>query len=74
MNKIAGDFVTFMDDVRVVGFSLENCWQCGRRLSSQIQRWGIQEAARKHKPPSLNTNSWVETIIKTEGVVDKTIS
>ena len=30
--------------------------------------------ARKRKLPSLNADSWAGTIIKTEGVVEKTIS
>ena len=54
--KIAGAFVLFVDDMRVTGFTQENCWQCGRRLSSVLQMLGIQEAARKRKPPSLDAD------------------
>ena len=53
VNKIAGDYVVFFDDIRVLGLSVKNCWQCGRKLSSNIQFLGIQDAARKKKPPSL---------------------
>jgi len=74
VKKIAGDFVIFVDDMRVTGHSMENCWQCGRRLSSYIQRLGIQEAARKRKPPSLNADAWAGSVVKTENLVEKTIT
>ena len=50
---MSGDFVSFIDDFRITGYSVENCWQCGRRLGSRLQSLGIQEAARERKPPSL---------------------
>ena len=53
VNKIAGDYVVFFDDIRVLGLSVKNCWQCGRKLSSNIQFLGIQDATRKKRSPSL---------------------
>ena len=47
VNRIAADFITFVDDLRVTGYSTENCWQSGRRVSSTLQHMGIQEAGRK---------------------------
>ena len=60
--------------MRVAGFSLENCWQCGRRLASVLQRLGIQEAARKRKPPSLDADAWAGSVAKTDACVEKTIT
>ena len=74
LNRIAGDFVVFVDDMRVCGSSVENCWQCGRRLSSVLQSLGIQEAARKRKPPSLDAEAWAGSVVKTEDCVEKTIT
>ena len=51
--QIAGDYVSFVDDFRVTGFSVENCWNCARRLASRSQHLGMQEAARKRSAPTL---------------------
>ena len=62
--RIARDFITFVDDVRVTGFSIENCWQCGRRLASVLQHLGIQDASRKRKPPSLTPGAWAGCVAR----------
>ena len=28
VGAIAGDFISFVDDYRITGFSVENCWLC----------------------------------------------
>ena len=66
--------VSFVYDFRVTGFSVENCWQCGRRLSSVIQHQGIQEASQKRSSPSLNADAWAGCVVKTEGSTVKTIT
>ena len=66
--------VSFMDDIRVMGHSIKNCWQCSRRLASIIQYLGNQDAARKRTPPSLNAGAWAGCVAKTEGSVTKTIT
>ena len=75
VGKIAGDCVTFVDDIRVTGYSVENCWQCGRRLSSVLQMLGIQDAARKRRPPSLEPGPWAGTIARSNSsTVFKTVT
>ena len=74
MNRIAGDFVVFVDDTRVTGFYLENCWQCVRRLSSNIQYSEMQEVARNCVPPSLDADNWAGCVIKTNACVKITIT
>ena len=74
VKKIAGDCVTFVDDMRVTGFSIENCWQCGRQSSAAMQHLGMQEAARKRKPPSLDADAWAGCVAKTDNCVDKTVA
>ena len=73
-NNLAGDVISFVDDFRITGYSVENCWQCGRRLASVLQSLGIQEAARKRSSPTLNADAWAGCVSKTEGVVTKTIT
>lgn len=51
-NGMAGDVVTFVDDVRMIGSSRERCRYVHRQFSSQMQYLGIQDAPRKLRPPS----------------------
>jgi hypothetical protein len=55
---IAGDVVTFVDDLRASGHSVENSWQVSRQLGSQLQYLGIQDAPRKRRPPSQTPGAW----------------
>jgi uncharacterized protein with von Willebrand factor type A (vWA) domain len=45
--SIAGDVVTFADDLRASGRSVENSWQVSRQLCARMQYLGIQDAPRK---------------------------
>jgi hypothetical protein len=74
-SAIAGDVVTFMDDLRTLGFSVENAWQVGRRIMSRYQYLGIQDAARKRRPPSSTPGSWAGTVHRaSEDNVTKTVT
>ena len=66
VNKMAGDYVTFLDEIIVLEFSFERCWQCGRELSSNIQFLGVYDAVRKKKPPSLKRGAWSGHIARLE--------
>ena len=72
--NLAGDVISFVDDFRITGFSVENFWQCGRRLSSALQYLVIQEEAWKRTSPALNKGAWAGCIANTEGGVTKTIT
>ena len=68
---VAGDVVTFVDDVRVTGYSKSNCWDVYRQLASRVQYLGMQNAPRKFRPPSqTNAGAWTGTIfrIKTDHI------
>jgi hypothetical protein len=41
--SISGDVVTFVDDLRGSGHSLENSWQVSRQLSARMQYLGIND-------------------------------
>jgi len=71
---ISEDVVSFVDDFRIVGYLVENCWQCGRRIASRLQHRDVQDAARKRKPPSLTPGAWAGTVAHTNETVTKTVT
>ena len=58
VERIAGDVLTYVDDVRASGYSMENAWQVSRQMGSRLQFLGIQDAARKRRPPSQHPGAW----------------
>ena len=62
---LAGDVVTFVDDVRVTGFSKENCWAVYHQFASRVQYLGMQNAPRKFRAPSqVDAGAWTGTIFR----------
>lgn len=65
---IAGDVITFVDYVRVTGFSKENFRSVHHQFASRIQYLGMQDAPRKFRPPSQSqAGAWTGTIFKITG-------
>ena len=57
--------MTFIDDVRITGFSKENCHAVRRQFGSRIQYLGMQDAPRKFRPPAQkNAGAWTGTVFK----------
>jgi hypothetical protein len=75
-NCIAGDVITFVDDVRVTASSKEGCWSVYHQFASRIQFLGMQNAPRKFRPPSQSqAGAWTGTIFRIDsGSVAKTVS
>ena len=48
-NRIAGELLAYIDDLRALGFSLEHAWLIARWIASKLQYLGIQDAARKRR-------------------------
>ena len=65
--KIAGDILAFVDDLRASGATLEEAWQVARQVASRLQYLGIQDAPRKRRPSSLTPGAWAGAILATEG-------
>jgi hypothetical protein len=75
VERIAGDIVGFVDDLRLSGFSIENAWAVARFILSRLQYLGIQDAARKRRPPSQTPGAWAGAIFKiTPERISKSIS
>ena len=76
LDNIAGDVITFVDDVRMTGSSKENCHDVHRQFSSRMQWLGMQDAPRKFRPPSkMKAGAWTGTIFKVgDEVISKSVS
>ena len=74
--RVAGDVVTFVDDVRITGSSREHCHDVHRQFTSRMQYLGIQDAPRKFRPPSQDqAGAWTGTIFKiTKKLITKSVS
>lgn len=75
MDRLAGDVITFADDLRGSGATAEHAWSVGMQVAKRLQYLGIQNAARKLRPPTLEPGAWAGAIFRiyvTE--ITKTIS
>ncbi len=63
VGRIAGDVITYVDNLWASGYSLENSWQVSRQIASRFQYLGIQDAARKRRPPSQRPGAWAGALI-----------
>eukprot|EP00980_Cylindrotheca_fusiformis_P014518 scaffold3893_cov74-Cylindrotheca_fusiformis.AAC.1 len=62
--SIAGSIVTFVDDGRGSGSSVEHAWQLLHRAATRFQHLGIQVASRKTRPPApgVTPGAWAGMI------------
>jgi hypothetical protein len=63
--KIAGDMVAFVDDLRASGRTLEEAWSIARQVGARLQYLGIQDAPRKRRPPSQLPGAWAGSVFDT---------
>ena len=45
--RIAGDLLAYVNNLRTLGFSLEHAWLIARRGCAYLQYLGVQDTARK---------------------------
>ena len=70
--RIAGDLIAYVDDLRAIGFSMEEAWKIARRVCSYIQYLGIQDAARKRR---LDEGPWAGGVYGTKNeTISKTVT
>lgn len=60
---VANDLFIYVDDLRTVGASEEECYQASRRTGSKLNWLGLQDAARKRRPPSQTPGAWAGSIV-----------
>lgn len=72
---IAGDLVIFVDDVRAAAITIELAWAIARQVCSRVQYLGVQDAARKRKPPTRTPGAWAGAVFATtDDTVTKTVT
>eukprot|EP00980_Cylindrotheca_fusiformis_P021722 scaffold8546_cov73-Cylindrotheca_fusiformis.AAC.5 len=62
--SVAGSIVTFVDDGRGSGSSVEHAWQLLHQAATRFQHLGIQVASRKTRPPAsgVTPGAWAGMI------------
>ena len=44
-----GDLITYVDNLRTIGYSLEHAWAISCKAASILERLGIHETIREHR-------------------------
>ena len=60
--RIAGDILAYVDDLRAIGFNLEEAWRIARWTASRLQYLGIQDAPRKRR---IDNGPWAGSVVLT---------
>ena len=72
VKRIAGDLVAFIDDLRAIGYSLEQAWRIARWIASKLEFLGIQYPPRKRR---LDNGPWAGGLFDTiKGKITKTVT
>ena len=70
--RIAGDLVAFIDDLRAIGYTLEQAWLIARWIASKLEFLGVQDAPRKRR---LDNGPWAGGLFDTiDGKITKTVT
>ena len=68
--KIAAVVEAYVDDIRSIGSSEDNCKLAGCRAAQIYQYLGQQDAARKYRPPRQRPGPWCGTFV---GIYDDSV-
>jgi hypothetical protein len=63
--SMAPDVHVYVDDIRCSGRTELECWRASQRVSSVLASLGLQDAARKRRPPSQKAGAWAGSIVHT---------
>ena len=70
--NIAGDLIGYVNDLRTLGFTLEEAWEIARQVASRLQYLGVQDAGKKRR---ITTGPWAGRIYCTDnGKITKTVT
>jgi hypothetical protein len=61
---IACDLIVFIDDLHGTGPTVELAWRVAQTVSSRLQYLGVQDAARKHTPPTTTPGAWAGSVFR----------
>ena len=65
--SVAADVHVHVDDIRCSGQTQVECWKASQRVLSVLASLGLQDAARKRRPPSVEGGAWAGSIVHTSG-------
>jgi hypothetical protein len=72
---LASDFLIYVDDVRTMAGTAEECRLASRRVASLLNHLGLQDAARKRREGSQTPGAWAGSIVFTsDGYVSVSVS
>jgi hypothetical protein len=66
-DKIACDFIVYVDDARSAGNLWEEARLAARSIASKLNWLGIQDATRKRRDPSQTPGPWVGSFVFSDG-------
>ena len=73
--QIAVDVHSYVDDLRGTAPTKEEAWQASSAMAKGSAFFGLQDAARKRRPPSQSPGAWAGAVVETTGTeVLKTVS
>jgi hypothetical protein len=62
---LSADLLSYVDDERTTGPTEAECWNASQWVSSKSAYSGIQDAARKRRPPSQEPGAWAGAVVHT---------
>ena len=65
---LAAALAIYVDDERIHASSCEQAWACAHQVATREAYLGIQDAARKRRPPSQKAGAWAGSIVRSNGL------
>jgi hypothetical protein len=65
--KIACDFIIYVDDIRTSGNDWLECHLTSRYVASHMNWLGLQDAARKHQESTTTPGPWAGLVMQSDG-------
>ena len=65
VGELAGILAIYVDDERIHHSTENGAWLAARQVATRESYLGIQDAARKRRPPSQNAGAWAGSILRT---------
>ena len=73
--RIAIDVHTYVDDLRETAPTQEEAWLAASAMAKGSSYFGLQDAARKRRPPSRSPGAWAGAVVETtDDAIYKTVS
>ena len=59
VNRQSGNVIAYVDDLRIIGWSINHAWKIAHRVASRLQHLGIQDAPRKRR---IDNGPWAGSV------------